>query len=156
MRGIVDTGATLHLMKDESRAAEHAFQAEANTCTRPKDMMLQIAAHRDHPSGQKSWMERQHDASQLLERQVHGWFLDNWRDRVAAATGTRPSLYVESNGVPIAPKTTSELYKRTDPAHIKMWDTALRKEWDGLCEQCGGAAATAARAVGSGGGGGAL
>ena len=55
-------------------------------------MMLQIAAHRDHPSGQKSWMERQHDASQLLERQVHGWFLDNWRDRVAAATEARKPL----------------------------------------------------------------
>eukprot|EP01047_Picozoa_sp_COSAG01_P027567 COSAG01_NODE_1823_length_9143_cov_7.938640_9_plen_57_part_00 len=24
------------------------------------------------------------------------------------------------------------LYKRTDPAHIKMWDTSLRKEWDGF------------------------
>eukprot|EP01047_Picozoa_sp_COSAG01_P041007 COSAG01_NODE_3489_length_6015_cov_4.244422_1_plen_71_part_00 len=33
------------------------------------------------------------------------------------------------------PKTTIELYKRTDPEHVKMWDTALRKEWDGLCER---------------------
>jgi hypothetical protein len=80
-------------------------------------------------------MERQHDITHQMERQVYEWYQENWRDRVAAATGTRPSPYAESNGIPIAPKTTSELYKRTDPAYIKMWDTALRKEWDGLCER---------------------
>jgi hypothetical protein len=124
-----------HQVDRALRTAERAFQEEANTCTRSKDMMLQIAAHRDHPSGQKSWMERQHDITHQMERQVYEWYQENWRDRVAAATGTRPSPYAESNGIPIAPKTTSELYKRTDPAYIKMWDTALRKEWDGLCER---------------------
>jgi hypothetical protein len=44
-----------HQVDKALRTAEQAFQAEANTCTRSKDMMLQIAAHRDHPSGQKSW-----------------------------------------------------------------------------------------------------
>eukprot|EP01047_Picozoa_sp_COSAG01_P037407 COSAG01_NODE_2970_length_6775_cov_8.832235_1_plen_97_part_10 len=33
------------------------------------------------------------------------------------------------------PKTTIELYKRTDPEYIKIWDEALRKEWNGLCER---------------------
>eukprot|EP01049_Picozoa_sp_SAG25_P001724 SAG25_NODE_81_length_16694_cov_8.663332_14_plen_164_part_00 len=51
------------------------------------------------------------------------------------ATGTRPSPYVDRANLPIPPKTTIELYKRTDPEHIKIWDTALRKEWDGLCER---------------------
>ena len=70
-----------------------------------------------------------------LEQQARGWFLDAWRDRVATATGNRPSQYVDRANLPIPPKTTIELYKRTDPEHVKMWDTALRKEWDGLCER---------------------
>ena len=43
--------------------------------------------------------------------------------------------YVDRTNLPIPPKTTIELYKRTDPEYIKIWDEALRKEWDGLCER---------------------
>jgi hypothetical protein len=52
----------------------------------------------------------------------------------AAMDNTRPP-YVDPAGIPIPPKTTAELYKRTDQNSIKLWDTALRKEWDGLCER---------------------
>ena len=52
---------------------------------------------------------------------------------MAAGCGCAP--YVDPNGIPIPPTSTTELYKRSDPKHIKPWDEALRKEWNGLCDR---------------------
>ena len=129
-----------HQVDRALRTAESAYQEEVNLCTRAKHMSLHVAAHRDpeerdvlRPS--TSWIQKQYHYITQLEQQAREWYQDAWRDRIATATGTRPSPYVDRANLPIPPKTTHELYKRTDPAYIKMWDTALRKEWDGLCER---------------------
>ena len=130
-----------HQVDRALRTAESAFQEEAHLCTRTKHMDLHVAAHRNSerdllmPYDSYSWIQRHHHYTTQIEQQARGWYLDAWRDRVATATGTRPSSYVDRTNLPIPPKTTIELYKRTDPEHIKIWDEALRKEWDGLCER---------------------
>jgi hypothetical protein len=78
------------------------------------------------PYDSYSWIQRHHRYTTQIEQQARGWYLDAWRDRVATATGTRPSPYVDRANLPIPPKTTIELYKRTDPEHVKIWDTALQ------------------------------
>jgi hypothetical protein len=50
-------------------------------------------------------------------------------------TPDTPQSYVDANGIPIAPKSTTDLYKRKDKTSIKMWQEALEKEWKGLCDR---------------------
>ena len=139
-----------HSIDRALRIAESAFQEETNLSTRAKEFGYQIAAYRDdtprwYAPGVHTWIERlnRYTAGYLTNFRMgsdHTWYYPNrhrysqWRERIAAATGVMS--YVDPNGIPIPPTSTTELYKRSDPKHIKPWDEALRKEWNGLCDRC--------------------
>ena len=133
-----------HQIDRAYRVAEKAFQEEAYLCTRDKEVELQLAAI--GPEGDPNYVSRlrQHRYRRdYIARYDMGWqrqmnavraaSSDEGRDR-AAVTTARPSKYVDINNLPIPPATTTELYKRTEPDQIKMWDEALKKEWNGLCD----------------------